>query len=61
MTCPRCGETEIMRTAKRERAGYTAAIFCETCERQVCVIREEPGDAIDAAEKLFFGNGGRDG
>ena len=61
MNCPRCGETEILRSLSQERAGYVAAVLCERCDRQVTVIRDDPGDAIDAADELFYGKGGTDG
>lgn len=61
MTCPRCGDAEVLRSLSQERAGYMAFVLCETCGRQVMVLRDEPGDAVDAAEALFFGKGDADG
>lgn len=55
MKCPRCGGSDdVVRSLSRERAGYVAAIICLACDRQVSVIKEEPGEAVDAAEELFF-------
>ncbi|MDL2205384.1 hypothetical protein LJC33_00550 [Eubacteriales bacterium OttesenSCG-928-N13] len=61
MTCPRCGYICITRSLEHERTGYVAAVLCERCDRQVTVIRDDPGDAIDAADTLFYGKGGTDG
>ena len=55
MNCPRCGSEYITRTIDHERACYVAAVMCERCNRQVTIIRDDPGDAIDAADTLFYG------
>lgn len=61
MKCPRCGSEDVVRTVDHERAGYVAALLCESCERQVCVIRDEPGEAIDEAMRLFLEGAGAHG
>lgn len=61
MECPCCGNEDVDRMLTHERAGFEASIICRSCDRQVCVIRDEPGEAVDEAARLFLEGKGAHG
>jgi hypothetical protein len=55
MNCPVCqSPDDVQRTLTHNpTTGYVAAIICTTCNRQIAVTRDDPGDALGRAGELF--------